>query len=82
MYKILAKLKSFFSRKPKVIEQPAAPVEAAPPVPVAEITPVTDAPAEEFRKQVPCSYCGAPNDPFVKICWMCKKEFRAKIGNN
>jgi hypothetical protein len=74
VYNPFAKLKQLFSRKKKPVEQPLQPVEAVVPVPVEE------PPKEEFRKQVTCAHCGAPNDSFVKVCWMCKKELIVKMG--
>lgn len=59
----------------------ATPVAETPaPAPVTEAAPAPK--EEEFRPQVPCSKCSAPNDTFAKICWMCKQEFIAKLKDN
>jgi len=73
-------LKKAFSRKKKE-EQPVKqetvelpPVkEAKEPAAPSQIAPKKN-PGDPDRPEKICQKCGAPNDVFVDICWMCKEK--------
>ncbi len=67
--------KLFSGKKKPVSEQPPAPqpqpvIEQ--PAPVEEKKPVDTIAGHRDRKV--CPKCGAPNDDFVRTCWLCKSS--------
>ena len=71
----ITKIRKLFSKKEKAPEE-KTPQESflAAATPVEKTEEKKEDQNKEFRRQVQCENCGAPNDDFVKICWLCKKE--------
>lgn len=82
MFNPFSKLGKLFSRKKKDFAPPERPqqqVQPPPsqpaPEPIVEEVKIPPKPAPSAdRPQVLCKTCGAPNDNFVRVCWLCKKE--------
>lgn len=82
MFSFLKKL-AFWKKKrqeEKATEQPSQPaesVQSAEPqvVPVKSVAqPPAAKPGEPIKEEKACPKCGAPNDKFVHVCWLCKGE--------
>ena len=75
MVNFFARLKKWFSRKKEEVPQEV--VQEAPVAANEEPQPVKEEkkePYEGMHKEKICEHCGAPNDDFVRKCWLCKRD--------
>ncbi|MBI4018118.1 MAG: hypothetical protein HY368_00745 [Candidatus Aenigmarchaeota archaeon] len=73
----LEKIKKLFSRRKEEPPRQQQPPEAQQPI---EIKQSSAQPEQKPQRKDPerpekiCQRCGAPNDVFVKKCWLCKQD--------
>lgn len=69
-----SRIKGIFSRKKKTEESSPAPEQVPEPIEQKVEEKKEEQPKENLRKEKLCEHCGAPNDDFVKKCWLCKRD--------
>lgn len=73
-------LKRIFSREKKAqpvvqpVQQPPAVIQPVKQVPIIQEEKKPVDPITGHRDRKVCQKCGAPNDDFVKTCWLCKSD--------